>query len=183
MRSYGLLEGQVRIRVQSMWQTSPPPPSLKEILSRQYFYMHSNAGYIIEIGEGSVRIISPFTSCHSAGGCQEKVRVLQLKWQYLEPHEDELGWDQQSSTSYDLRWHILDSARQKYWWCLCWLEYLKKSSWTTQNDYSRAPLMRSLWGTLLYVQYTRQMMLIPGGDPELCCRWHAKGEGEVYRRP
>ena len=40
------------------------PPSLKEILVRQYFYMHSNAGYIVGIGEGWVWIISPFTSCH-----------------------------------------------------------------------------------------------------------------------
>ena len=40
------------------------PPSLKEILVCQYFYMHNNAGYIVGIGEGWVWIISPFTSCH-----------------------------------------------------------------------------------------------------------------------
>ena len=30
---------------------------------------------------------------------------------------------------------------------------------------------------------TRQMMIIAGGDPEMCCRWHAKREGGVYGRP
>ena len=24
------------------------------------------------------------------------------------------------------------------------------------------------------------MMIITGGEPELCCRWHAKREGGVY---
>ena len=28
--------------------------------------------------------------------------------------------------------------------------------------------------------YTRQMMIITGGEPELCCRRHAKREGGVY---
>ena len=27
---------------------------------------------------------------------------------------------------------------------------------------------------------TRQMMIITGGEPELCCRRHAKREGGVY---
>ena len=30
---------------------------------------------------------------------------------------------------------------------------------------------------------TRQMMIIAGGEPELCCRRHAKLEGGVYGRP
>ena len=30
---------------------------------------------------------------------------------------------------------------------------------------------------------TRQMMIIAGGEPELCCRRHAKREGGVYGRP
>ena len=30
---------------------------------------------------------------------------------------------------------------------------------------------------------TRQMMIIAGGEPELCCRRHAKREGGVYARP
>ena len=30
------------------------------------------------------------------------------------------------------------------------------------------------------VLLTRQMMIIAGGEPELCCRWHAKREGGVY---
>ena len=30
---------------------------------------------------------------------------------------------------------------------------------------------------------TRQMMIIAGGEPELCCRRHGKGEGGVYGRP
>ena len=29
--------------------------------------------------------------------------------------------------------------------------------------------------------YTRQMMIITGGKPELCCRWHVKQEGGVGR--
>ena len=31
-----------------------------------------------------------------------------------------------------------------------------------------------------YNYYTRQMMIIAGGEPELCCRRHAKREGGVY---
>ena len=27
------------------------------------------------------------------------------------------------------------------------------------------------------------MMIIAGGEPELCCRWHAKREGGVYAHP
>ena len=27
------------------------------------------------------------------------------------------------------------------------------------------------------------MMIIAGGEPELCCRWHAKREGGVYGHP
>ena len=35
-----------------------------------------------------------------------------------------------------------------------------------------------------HVQYnTRQMMIITGGEPELCCRQHAKRGGGVYGRP
>ena len=30
---------------------------------------------------------------------------------------------------------------------------------------------------------TRQMMIIAGGEPELCCRRHTKREGGVYARP
>ena len=30
---------------------------------------------------------------------------------------------------------------------------------------------------------TRQMMIIAGGKPELCCRRHAKREGGDYGRP
>ena len=34
-----------------------------------------------------------------------------------------------------------------------------------------------------YLHVTRQMMIIAGGEPELCCRRHAKREGGVYGRP
>ena len=123
MRSYGLLEGQVRIRVQSMWQTSPPSP----LLSHQYFYMQQHCNrWRLSVDHFSLHILPSVQWMR-----MWEYTVLQLKWQYLDPHEDELGWGKQSSTSYDLWWLILDSARQKYWWCLCWLEYLKKSSWTT----------------------------------------------------
>ena len=30
---------------------------------------------------------------------------------------------------------------------------------------------------------TRQMMIIAGGEPELCCRRHAERKGGVYGRP
>ena len=33
---------------------------------------------------------------------------------------------------------------------------------------------------MIYVTVTRQMMIIAGGEPELCRRRHAKREGGVY---
>ena len=49
------------------------------------------------------------------------------------------------------------------------------------NTLTLGGLVRGGWRTRNI--YTRQMMIIAGGKPELCCRWHAKREGGVYGRP
>ena len=51
------------------------------------------------------------------------------------------------------------------------------SAWLLQFQGS---LNRLVVYTINQNTITRQMMVIAGGEPELCCRRHAKREGGVY---